>query len=141
MIGTAQNQISGVSYKMKHSGDTITNATADTLFIPTAYPFIKTTTSQGGVQAGYKSLNLQVQVKKISGTSAGTAILLRSMDGVTYHSNLGDTLTLSNVSTVQQKNFTIKDSDQQDVYYIIRCIGSGTQTASIIGWFLPRKPY
>lgn len=66
--------------------DTLTNAdTADIVINSTA---------------GYTSLAIQTISTKVSGTTAGTVIVYKSLDGTNWVA-AGDTLTLSNVSTPQ----------------------------------------
>lgn len=67
------------------SSDTLTNA--DTL------------TSVLRVKGNYlQDFNIKAYVDHVSGTAGGTLILSHSMDGVTYNSVAGDTITLSSVT-------------------------------------------
>lgn len=104
------------------AGDTIVNTGSVT----------KTFTATGG----YSKVSVQINVQKVSGTPAGNVVLYGSLDGVNYTS-LGDTLKLSNVTTVQTATFAIDGAPY--VYYQVSGTGTGTMVAGVSVWYLLRK--
>lgn len=81
-------------------------------------------------------VSFQVVATKISGTVAGTAILQASIDGTNYVSIGDDTLTLTNVTT---NTHLWKIEPSPYLYYRVKVTGSGTMSASVSGYALPRK--
>jgi hypothetical protein len=81
-------------------------------------------------------LTFQLNVVKLSGTTAGTAFVQGSLDGVNYVTLPGsDTLTLANASVTKawvqpRSNF---------LFYRIRVVGSGTQSTQLKGLALYRN--
>jgi hypothetical protein len=94
----------------KTQSDTLTNADTTTLTVPSVMD--------------KESVNLQVLVKRLSGTLAGSVYLYRSNDNVNFE--LYDSLTLSNAAAVS-KHFTI--TQPAPVYTKAVFITSGTVTA------------
>ena len=104
------------------SPDTLTNAaTRDlTLKVPGAFNEVQT---------------FQLNVVKISGTVAGTAFVQGSLDGVNYFTLPGtDTLTLTNGNNA--KAWVAGKSNY--LFYRIRTVGVGTQSAQLKAWVLNR---
>lgn len=83
----------------------------------------------------YNVLTLQLNILKLTGTTAGTAFVQGSLDGSNYNTIPGtDTLTLANAS--QSKAWVLKRSDF--LFYRIRTVGTGTQSTSVAGLALFR---
>lgn len=102
--------------------DTLTNAaTRDlTVKIPGAYNEV---------------LTFQLNVVKISGTTAGSAYVQGSLDGVNYFTLPGtDTLTLANNNNF--KSWVVAKS--QYLHYRVHVVGSGTQSTQLKAWALYR---
>lgn len=73
-------------------------------------------------------LTFQLNVRKLSGTTAGTAYVQGSLDGVNYFPLPGsDTLTFANSNNY--KAWVLAKS--QFLWYRVRCIGSGTQSTEL----------
>lgn len=122
MVFAASAQNSGRATLMPLvAGDTAVNTTAVN----------KTIT----LTAGYSGVAIQPVVTKLSGTVAGSAILYESIDGTNYKST-GDTLTFSDQTT----NTVIwRKTSPIPVYYKITTTGSGTMTAKVRIYYLPRR--
>lgn len=119
--------------KTDHKADTLSNANT-----------VNITLAINGYQ---KVVSIQPLITKLTGTTAGTVVLYgansinsafvpcpsRRTDG-TYRL---DTLTLSNVSTVQSKGFIVENSPY--AIYQIRAVGTGTQSTQIKGFAIWRK--
>ena len=80
---------------------------------------------------GYSGASIQVVLKKISGTGAGTVQLQGSNDGANYV-NLGTAYTITDVAT------------QSQVFYVtnplptkikVLCTGSGTESVQVSVWY------
>lgn len=83
----------------------------------------------------YNVLTFQLNVIKLTGTTAGTAFVQGSLDGVNYNTVPGtDTLTLANASTT--KAWVLKRSDF--LFYRVRTVATGTQTTSVAALALYR---
>lgn len=80
-------------------------------------------------------LTFQLNVKKLSGTTAGTAFVQGSLDGVNYFTLSGtDTLTMANSDNY--KSWVLPRSNF--LYYRIRVVGTGTQSTQLKGIVLYR---
>lgn len=85
--------------------------------------------------AGYDGVAIQPVITKVSGTVAGTAVLYESLDGTNYKST-GDTLTLANATT---NTVLWKKVPPAPVFYKITTVGSGTMSAIVRIYYVPRK--
>jgi len=70
--------------------------------------------------------NIKAYVDRVSGTAGGTVILSQSIDGVTYQSELGDTITLSGIVADVMDTETISKSGFNYPYFKIEWIQTGT---------------
>lgn len=103
-------------------------AVGDTAVNTTAAAKIITTT------AGYNAIGIQPVVTKVSGTVAGKAYLLWSLDGTNYIKT--DSITLTNVTTntaVWAKQTTPAG------YYKVQVVGTDTMAAILSVWYTIRK--
>ena len=73
------------TYSMTGSGDTLTNTGTDSVYY--------------ALNSYYKTVTVQFEVTKISGTVAGTAKLYATVDGSNYTQIATDTLALADVTT------------------------------------------
>lgn len=74
---------------------------------------------------------------KISGTTAGYAIIQTSIDGTNYtnlYNSSADSFALTNTSGAQAKNWYI--NGVKPVKVRIKVVGSGTQSTQIKGYFV-----
>lgn len=118
---TSQSQAQRASLFPLVSADSLTNA--DTLS--------KVIT----MTAGYSGVAIQPVITKVSGTAAGTVVLLESLDGTNYKST-GDTLTLTNVTT---QSTIWKKTSPVPVYYKVYAISSGTVVEIMRVYYVLRK--
>lgn len=83
--------------------------------------------------APYTVLSIQLNVTKISGTVAGTAVVQGSIDGINYTSISSDTLNLVNGNNI--KLWALGNA--QYPYHRVAVITSGTQSSSVNGliWY------
>ncbi len=80
-------------------------------------------------------LTVQLNVVKLTGTTAGTATLQGSLDGLNYKDIKGaDTLTLANASQV----FHWVQPRSNYLYYKVRTLGTGTQSTQLKAYLLFR---
>ena len=84
------------------------------------------------VEGVYNTVSLQVVITKYSGTAAGTAILMGSVDGTNYLDINTDTLTLAN-QTTNTKAWVLEGSMFK--YYKVNVITTGTVSAQAKGYF------
>lgn len=104
--------------------DTLTNA--DTLRAAIRVPGVNSV------------LTFQANYTKISGTPASSIILQASLDGVNYYTVPGaDTLTVTNVATVQTKLWPLSGSAY--LWYRLYGVTSGTQSGQIKTFMLNRQ--
>lgn len=105
------------SVKHPQGIDTVTNTGADTVNL-------------GPMTASYNNLTIQPTVTKISGTltSNSTPQLQGSLDKVKYYNIAGDTLHLTNTTTLQTAWIL---TQLQYRYYRIIYTGTGTQTSTL----------
>lgn len=118
----------GANAQTSTGTDTLTNA--GTLAIQTPVSYFNQ--SQGTWTAS-------ITATKISGTTAGYAILQTTVDGTNYTNLYGDsrdTFTLSNVAT-QSKNWYVSGVKPNRVR--INVIGSGTQSTQIKGYYIKNQ--
>ena len=96
--------------------DTVVNTASDTLTLKTT--------------SAFANLTIQPTVTKISGTltSNSTPQLYGSVDGVKYYTIAGDTLHITNTTTLQTAWIL---TAQQYKYYQVRWTGVGTMAATI----------
>lgn len=85
--------------------------------------------------AGYEGVVIQPVLTKVSGTVAGTVVLYESLDGTNYKST-GDTLTLANSTT---NTVVWKKVSPVPVFYKATTVGSGTMSAIVRIYYVPRK--
>lgn len=114
-------QFSDAQTTMTNSGDTVVNTATVNLDV---------------TLKGKGDLGFQVVATKISGTVGGTAILQGSLDGTNYVTISTDTLTLTDVAT---NSAVWKVSASTYLYYRIAVTGSGTMSASVVGYALRRE--
>ncbi|TAN17232.1 MAG: hypothetical protein EPN37_07200 [Chitinophagaceae bacterium] len=83
--------------------------------------------------APYTVLSIQLNVTKISGTVAGTAVVQGSIDGINYTSISSDTLNLVNGNNI--KLWALGNA--QYPYHRVVVITNGTQSSSVNGlvWY------
>lgn len=95
------------------------------------------TVSQIKQITGYhKALTIQTTVTKVSGTAAGNAILMGSLDGVTYDTIPGkERFILTNVTT-QTVVWPLYGNDY--AYYKVVTKGSGTQSSRVKSYYIIR---
>lgn len=120
------------------STDSVTNAGTN---------YLKTATAVSGTGG----ITVQLNITKISGTAAGTAILQGSIDGsnwntislasgmVTAGASTGaanDTFTLTNVTSQNCSWFLVQN---QYIYYRVFVTGSGTELIRLSGTLIQRK--
>lgn len=80
-------------------------------------------------------LTFQLNVVKINGTTAGSAYVQGSLDGVNYFTLPGtDTLTLTNGNNF--KGWVAGKSNY--LFYRVHVVGSGTQSTQLKAWALFR---
>ncbi len=78
---------------------------------------------------------VQLDITKLTGTTAGTAFLQGSVNGTGYNTVPGtDTLTLANASAT--KFWVLNKSNF--LYYRIRTVATGSQSTSLVGTVLTR---
>lgn len=107
--------------------DTITDAETVTIAQPNASYF----------KASDGIFSVGVVITKISGTTAGSAVIEASIDGTNYKGLYGtaaDTFAVANTSGAQVKNWFI--SGVKPAKIRVRFIGSGTQSTQIKGFFI-----
>lgn len=107
--------------------DTITDAETVTIAQPNASYF----------KASDGIFSVGVVITKISGTTAGRAVIEASIDNTNYKGLYGtaaDTFTVANTSGAQVKNWFI--SGVKPAKIRVRFIGSGTQSTQIKGFFI-----
>lgn len=107
--------------------DTITDAETVTLAQPNASYF---KASDGVFSVG-------VVITKISGTTAGSAVIEASIDGTNYKGLYGtaaDTFTVANTAGAQVHNWFVSGVKPSKIR--VRFIGSGTQSTQIKGYLI-----
>jgi len=95
-----------------------------------------TVTKYISLTGGYNTVSIQANVTEFSGTTAGTVKLYGTIDGTNYV-QIGESLTLSDVTTVQTKIWNI--TPNQYAKYKIVGVGIGTMNAVLRVWYLCRK--
>lgn len=106
-----------------------TGYVADTV-VNTATKFVSVAASNSA-----SSVAIQLQADKISGTGAGTASLLGSVDGVNFRSISSTTFTLTDVAS---QGFIWTITGNPYTAYRISVVGSGTESMRIAGKLLKR---
>lgn len=86
------------------------------------------------ISKAYDVVSFQAVVTKLTGTVAGTVMLEGSNDGTNYLS-ISDTLTLTDVTT-NTKLWTVDKAPYK--YYRLKGTGSGTMSAIISGYCVPK---
>ncbi len=121
LIGLSAFAQFGTPLKMRlTAGDTAVNTT----------PAAKIITAS----AGYNAIGIQPVITKVSGTVAGKAYLLWSLDKVNYIKT--DSITLTNVTT----NTAIWTKQTTPAgYYKVQVVGTGTMSAILSVWYTLRK--
>jgi len=104
------------TYSMTGSGDTLTDTGTDSVYY--------------ALNSYYKTVTVQFEVTKISGTVAGTAKLYATVDGSNYTQIATDTLALADVTT-NSKIWVVSGSPYAK--YKVEVVGVGTQTSSFVG--------
>lgn len=106
-----------------------TNYVADTV-VNTATKFVS-----GAVKGGAYVTTIQFQATKISGTGAGTATLLGSLDGTNYRSVSATSYTITDVAS---QGFIWTLTGNPALYYRVSVTGSGTESLRISAAALTR---
>lgn len=120
------------------NGQLITLAAGDTLVnVDSVMKFITTT-------AGYRDIGIQVYVNKLTGTPAGKAILMSSMDGVTYLQTDSIALASPQVnSAVTPKAFLTAQFSKTVApfthYMVMVTNTASTTTAQVQVWYTLRR--
>jgi len=126
----AQSASKGFKLLSDVPGKTAAQAQKDTAVNTTAK-------SQSAKLPGYYAIfSVQVQLDKISGTTAGKAYFEGSLTGTTNGWEKVDSLTLVNVAS-QTKVFASAPSKY--VYYRIRVVPTGTQSTAFFSYGVARK--
>lgn len=120
---------SAQTYTMTGSADTVTNTGTKACSLK--------------VVNNYSEISIQVVITKISGTVAGTVTLQGSVDGTTFET-IDTLLVQNNVATFtatdvasQSKVFVVDQNPY--LWYKLSYTGSGTMSATLKGYLLPRK--
>ncbi len=108
---------------MTGSGDTVVNT-------ETEYLLYK-------AQTNYL-VSIQLQVTELSGTTAGTATIQASIDGVSYVAIPGQ--TVDTLTDVTSQGYLWSFSPSPYIYYRIAITGSGTMAARVYGYMVSKKP-
>lgn len=85
---------------------------------------------------GFSNVSVQFNITKISGTVAGNAIPVGSIDGVNFYNISTDTLKATDVAA-QGKIWNFPNSAY--IYYGVRYTGTGTMSASATGNYAARN--
>jgi hypothetical protein len=123
-------------------GATLPEAKAQVTFTSVYDLPTDTVTNTGTVYVGARipgKLNnviIQANFVKISGTVAGTASLLGSIDGVNYSSVSTTTYTVTNVAN---QSFIWNLTGNPALFYRVSVTGVGTQAHTLAAVALPRK--
>lgn len=121
---------SAQTYTMTNSGDTIVNTATEACSLK--------------VVNSYKSVTIHALITKISGTVAGTLTLQGTVDGTTwitvdtasFITEGAATFTATNVAS-QSKVWIMNGAPY--LWYKLSYTGSGTMSATLKGYLLPRK--
>jgi hypothetical protein len=120
------------TFTMTGSADTVVNTATKACSLKTVH--------------SYKQISIQAVITKISGTVGGTLTLLGSIDGTNYinvdtatfvNSGLAATYTATNTTGAQSKVWIINNNPY--LWFKLSYTGTGTMSASLKGYLLPRE--